>query len=138
MRSIHFHLAFFGLYGETKMDSIDQLYDETRDRIFEAMRVQNMSQKTLAEELGISPQTITDWKTGKSRSFGQGRMLGKIAFVLAVNGAWLLSGDGPMLKGIEVPDPRRDEKTEQFLDLFLSLDDKAQNEIVAEMLKRKK
>ena len=28
--------------------------------------------------------------------------------------------------------------TEQFLKLFLSLDDKAQNEIVAEMLKRKK
>ena len=31
-----------------------------------------------------------------------------------------------------------DSTTEQFLKLFASLDDKAQNEIVAEMLKRKK
>lgn len=30
-----------------------------------------------------------------------------------------------------------DNMTEQFLALFCSLDDKAQNEIVAEMLKRK-
>lgn len=40
----------------------------------------------------------------------------------------------------EVPSaqPEPDAVTEQFLKLFTSLDDKAQNEIVAEMLKRKK
>lgn len=80
------------------MENIDKVYNAVRDRIFEAMKFQRVSQKEFAKELGISPQTVTDWKTGKSRSFANGRMLQKIAFTLAINNAWLWDGVGPMTK----------------------------------------
>lgn len=68
------------------------LLDETRDRIFSAMKSKGLSQKELATAIGASSQTVTDWKKGKSRSYMQ--KLPLIASILDTNLDWLCSGVG--------------------------------------------
>lgn len=72
------------------MDDLSNLYDPVRERIFQKIEETEISQKELANSLGISPQTITDWKNGKSNSFA--KKLHLIAPVLGVTVLWLLSG----------------------------------------------
>lgn len=73
------------------MDDLSNLYDPVRERIFRKIEETGISQKELANSLGVSPQTITDWKNGKSNSFS--RKLHLLAPILGVPTVWLLSGD---------------------------------------------
>lgn len=73
------------------MDDLSNLYDPVRERIFRKIEETGISQKELANKLGVSPQTITDWKNGKSNSFS--RKLHLLAPILGVPTVWLLSGD---------------------------------------------
>ncbi|MBM6722236.1 helix-turn-helix domain-containing protein [Pseudoflavonifractor phocaeensis] len=66
--------------------------DGIRDRIFFALESEEISQKEFSALLGISPQTITDWKKGKSHSYYQ--KLPLIADALNVNLNWLVDGMG--------------------------------------------
>lgn len=72
------------------MDDLSNLYDPVRERIFRKIEETGISQKELANLLEISPQTITDWKNGKSNSFA--KKLHLIAPELGVTVSWLLSG----------------------------------------------
>lgn len=71
--------------------------DTIRDRIFNLLDERNIPQNEFAEKLGISPQTVTDWKKGKSRSFS--KMISEISRILGVPSSGLL-GD----TDIVVPD----------------------------------
>lgn len=78
------------------MNNLDDLYNGVRDRIFEIMELQQISQISLAKKIGVSAQTITDWKNGKSHSYVKDGMLNKIAFALEANIGYLwMGGEGP-------------------------------------------
>lgn len=66
---------------------------QMRDRIFARLKELNYTQREFAEKLQISPQTITDWKKGKSFSFS-GMSLA-IAEALDTTVEYLLTGNGP-------------------------------------------
>lgn len=74
------------------MSDMDISYDAIRNRIFELLKNQKLSQKVFAQSLGISPQTITDWKNKKSNSYME--MLSQIATILKTTPVWLCFGDG--------------------------------------------
>lgn len=74
---------------------MDKLYndnDAIKDRIFALLKDSNLSQKEFADILQVSPQTITDWKKGKSNSF-TGK-IGPICAALHTTVSWLLTGEG--------------------------------------------
>lgn len=70
----------------------DNSFEGVRDRLFEALEESGMSQKEFALRMQISPQTITDWKKGKSISFT--KMGPTISMVLNVSPKWLVFGMG--------------------------------------------
>ena len=43
----------------------------TIDKIFELARSKGISNAELAKKLNLNPQAITDWKSGKSRSYNK-------------------------------------------------------------------
>lgn len=67
-------------------------YDAARDRLFSLLKEKGLSQKDFAEMLQISPQTVTDWKKGKSRSFTL--QIGQICNLLETTPTWILFGAG--------------------------------------------
>ena len=64
--------------------------DAVLDRIFEAMKAQGKKNKELAEYLGLSPQRVTDWKSGRIASYS--KHVDKIAAFLGVSTDYLLTG----------------------------------------------
>ena len=78
---------------------------------------------------GVSASFLTDIKRGQTPSVAKVQLL---AQYLGCTVSDLLGETPGALPAVP------EGPTEQFLKLFSSLDDKAQNEIVAEMLKRKK
>ena len=87
------------------MDTNNKTLDGIRDRIFSVLESEPISQKEFSSLLGISPQTITDWKKGKSSSYYQ--KLPLIADALNVNLNWLVDGKGeksPQKKDVQATD----------------------------------
>ncbi|WP_295764132.1 helix-turn-helix transcriptional regulator [uncultured Oscillibacter sp.] len=74
------------------MDISANNYADIRSRIFEALEESGMSQKEFALRMNVAPQTVTDWKKGKSASFV--RMGTMLSMVLNVSPAWLVFGEG--------------------------------------------
>ena len=74
------------------MDIFAKEYDAIRDRIFDLLKEQKISQRDFARAIKVSPQTITDWKKGKSRSFST--MISVIAPALHTTPSWLYWGNG--------------------------------------------
>ena len=67
-------------------------HDEVLSRIFSVLESESISQKAFSDLLGVSSQTITDWKKGKSHSYYQ--KLPLIASALNVDLNWLVEGMG--------------------------------------------
>lgn len=65
-------------------------------RIISRLEEEGIDQKTFASEIGVSPTTITDWKTGKSSSYM--KKINIISAALASPLEWLMFGDGPSSK----------------------------------------
>lgn len=91
--------------------------------------LRNVPPTVACRESGAGKDFLTNVKKGQSPALGKAQML---AQYLGCTVSDLLGETQGALP--DVPEG----PTEQFLKLFSSLDDKAQNEIVAEMLKRKK
>lgn len=72
-------------------DPVKAQRNEILDRIFALLKERGVSQKEFAEMLQVRPQTITDWRKGKSNSFM--KKLGRIAAALNTTAIWLFSGD---------------------------------------------
>ena len=60
------------------------------DRIFEKLRQTGLTQKTFSEKTGISPSTISEWKSKKTNPTFEKIMV--ICKVVDVTPEWLLSG----------------------------------------------
>ena len=60
----------------------------TIDKILLLMKNNNIAQKTLAEAIGVRKQTISDWKSGKTKSYM--RYINKIADFFNVSVDYLL------------------------------------------------
>lgn len=70
--------------------------DEIVNRILFRLDELGLDQKTFAKEIGVSPVTITDWKTGKSKSYM--KKINIISAALASPLRWLMFGEGPSSK----------------------------------------
>lgn len=70
--------------------------DEIVSRILVRLEELKIDQKTFAKEIGVSPVTITDWKTGKSKSYM--KKINIISAALASPLGWLVFGEGPSSK----------------------------------------
>lgn len=71
-------------------------YTAIRDRIFSFLDNGTFNQKEFAKKIDVSPQTITDWKKGKSKSFAH--KIPIIAFCLGTTVEWLMTGEGDRTK----------------------------------------
>lgn len=102
------------------MDNLDKEFDAMRDRIFSLLKEQKITQKDFAQAIQVSPQTITDWKKGKSHSFST--MLSVIAPALHTSPAWIYFGEGNKFlsdeKRLELESQEREriQKTQAILD----------------------
>ena len=76
--------------------------DATLERIFTTLKQKNKDQKALADYLGIKPQTITDWKSGRNKSYN--KYITLIASFLDVSVNYLLLQETPL------PDKATDEE----------------------------
>lgn len=77
------------------MDNLNNLYAPVKERIFTLFKTKEISQREFAETIGVSQQTITDWKSSKSFSFM--KKLTPIAEALGTSELWLLTGEGELL-----------------------------------------
>lgn len=71
--------------------------DSCVERIIEAISSLGIDQKSFAQVIGVRPQTITDWKNGKTVSYK--RHIEKIAEALGTTTEYLLTGNGPKKRG---------------------------------------
>lgn len=67
-------------------------YDDIRDRIFALLKERKLPQKDFALKIGVSAQTVTDWKKGKSNSFAE--KISAISSALDTSPVWLTFGVG--------------------------------------------
>ncbi len=67
------------------------------NRVKQAILVSGKTQKELAEGLGISPNSLTNYAKGKSTPSVE--LIYKMAGICGVNALWLLSENGEMLTG---------------------------------------
>lgn len=73
----------------------------TKTRIFDLLDEKEIEQKALAAMIGVSSDTVSNWRVGKSNSYN--RYLVQIAQALETTPEYLLTGE----KGS--PPPERDE-----------------------------
>ena len=137
------------------MSEFDSSYDDMKSRIFDLLNKRGMSQKELALKINVTPQTITDWKKGKSCSFAS--MLDKLSAALETTPSWIFLGQGIeympneerqkrekehfiaaheyeslYLKKI-LADPKISEREKEFIELFMKLTPEQQDMFLAQL-----
>ena len=103
------------------------------DRLFALVDSKFPEQKDFAAQLGITPSIVSEWRRGKSESFTKQKYIGKIAEILNTTTEYILTG-----KEEKSPAPEGAGLTQEFARIFDQLSPQAQNEIIAEMLKRRR
>lgn len=97
-------------------NNLDNKYDAFCGRLFSLLKEKQITQKEFAKKLDVSPQTVTDWKKGKSHSFLD--YTEAIVKILGTTSDWLLLGHDPRFA--------LSEKDKNNLDIYcnnLSVDD---------------
>lgn len=69
---------------------------DTAGRIFELLDAMGMEQKKFASLVGVSPQKVSEWKSGKAKSYT--KRIPQIAEALGTTTEYLLTGNGPKKK----------------------------------------
>lgn len=69
---------------------------DTAGRIFELLKATGMEQKKFASLVGVSPQKVSEWKSGKAKSYT--KRIPQIADALGTTAEYLLTGNGPKQK----------------------------------------
>ena len=100
------------------------------DRIFALVEQKYKEQKAFAAEIGVAPSKVSEWKKRKAQSYT--RYLPQIADALDTTVEYILTGKE------ESPPPEGGGLTQEFARIFDQLSPQAQNEIIAEMLKRQR
>lgn len=104
------------------MDQIDRLFALVGERFKE--------QKDFADAIGVSPSKVSEWKKRKAKSYT--KYLPQIAAVLGTTTEYILTGEE------NSPATEVAGLTQEFARIFDQLSPQAQNEIIAEMLKRRR
>ena len=102
--------------------------DSCVERILEAVSSLGIDQKSFAQMIGVRPQTITDWKNGKTISYK--RHIEKIAEALDTTTEYLLTGNGPKKNTAPIGVSDSDTKPD-WLIKFEELSPGAQKEVIA-------
>ena len=69
--------------------------DDTVKKILSCMKRRNITDKQLTKDIGINKSAVTDWKTGKTKSYK--KHIDKIADYLGVSSDYLLGrSDDPV------------------------------------------
>lgn len=105
------------------MDQIDRLFALVGERFKE--------QKDFADAIGVSPSKVSEWKKRKAKSYT--KYLPQITAALGTTAEYILTG-----KKETSPAPEGAGLTQEFARIFDQLSPQAQNEIIAEMLKRRR
>ena len=100
------------------------------DRIFALVEQKYKEQKAFADEIGVAPSKVSEWKKRKAQSYT--RYLPQIAAALDTTAEYILTGKE------ESPPPEGGGLAQEFARIFDQLSPQAQNEIIAEMLKRRR
>ena len=100
------------------------------DRIFALVEQKYKEQKAFAAEIGVAPSKVSEWKKRKAQSYT--RCLPQIAAALDTTAEYILTGKE------ESPPPEGGGLAQEFARIFDQLSPQAQNEIIAEMLKRRR
>lgn len=66
-----------------------------QDRIKLARERAKLTQKELADRVGVKPQAVSQWESGETKSL-RGPSLARAADAMSVNSIWLADGEGPM------------------------------------------
>lgn len=98
---------------------------DTAGRIFELLDAMGMEQKKFASLVGVSPQKVSEWKSGKAKSYT--KRIPQIAEALGTTTEYLLTGNGPKQKrAVSDSDTRPD-----WVVTFEELSPSAQKEVIA-------
>ena len=100
------------------------------DRLFALVDAKYREQKDFAAEIGVDPARVSEWRNRKRSSYP--RYLTQIAAALNTSADYILTGKE------ESPAPEGAGLTQEFARIFDQLSPQAQNEIIAEMLKRRR
>ena len=101
------------------------------DRLFALVDEKYREQKDFAAEIGVVPQRVSQWKKRTSKSYT--KYLPQITAALGTTAEYILTG-----KEEKSPAPEGAGLTQEFARIFDQLSPQAQNEIIAEMLKRQR
>ena len=101
------------------------------DRLFALVDEKYREQKDFAAEIGVVPQRVSQWKKRTSKSYT--KYLPQITAALGTTAEYILTG-----KDEKSPPPEGGGLAQEFARIFDQLSPQAQNEIIAEMLKRRR
>ena len=101
------------------------------DRLFALVDKKYREQKDFAAEIGVLPQLVSQWKKRTSMSYT--KYLPQIAAALDTTAEYILTGQEE-----KSPAPEGAGLVQEFARIFDQLSPQAQNEIIAEMLKRRR
>ena len=76
--------------------------DDTVKKILSCMKRRNITDKQLTKDIGINKSAVTDWKTGKTKSYK--KYIDKIAEYLGVSVDYLLGRTDDPLPKIQIQD----------------------------------
>ena len=98
--------------------------DEVVERILQKMKEKGLDQKTLAKEIGIRHQAITEWKMGVTASYT--KYLPQLANVLGTSVEFLVTGETEpsFLQLVLTP------KEEELMSKFRALSEKGQEAVL--------
>lgn len=100
------------------------------DRLFALIDAKYKEQKDFAAEIGVLPQLVSAWRKRTSKSYT--KYLPQITAALDATAEYILTGKE------ESPPPEGGGLVQEFARIFDQLSPQAQNEIIAEMLKRQR
>lgn len=100
------------------------------DRLFALIDARYKEQKDFAAEIGVLPQLVSAWRKRMSKSYT--KYLPQITAALGTTAEYILTGKE------ESPPPEGGGLVQEFARIFDQLSPQAQNEIIAEMLKRQR
>ena len=101
---------------------------DTAGRIFKLLDAMGMEQKKFASLVGVSPQKVSEWKSGKAKSYT--KRIPQIAEALGTTTEYLLTGNGPKKK--TAPASVSDSDTcPDWVVKFEELSPGAQKEVIA-------
>ena len=111
------------MLGVIPMDAVD--------RLFALVDKKYKEQKDFAAEIGVIPQRVSAWRKRTSKSYT--KYLPQITAALDTTAEYILTGQEE-----KSPAPEGAGLTQEFARIFDQLSPQAQNEIIAEMLKRRR